>query len=361
MVTLQWPDLETDASAQFSWTGGRMARNIAGHDWAATPLGPIERWPVSLLACVKSMLYQPHATSMFWGPELTMLYNDAYVPVLGGKEPTALGRPLADVWSDVWEDVKPLVIRTLKGEGTLSQEMRLVMRRNGYDEETFFTFTYSPLFGDSGRIEGFVNLTMDVTDHVETRRAQQVMQAELLHRIRNILTVTSTVVSATLRNATSLPEARDLVAARIMALAKAQGLMTELGDRAEIGEVTRRSIGAHIDDWSRVDLSGPELSLSSQQAVGLSLALYELATNASKYGALTARGGRIAIEWQHESSGHFRFGWTETGGPQVRPASRSGFGSQLTNMIVPAYFEGRGATIYNPHGLQYRLEGQLAS
>ncbi|SCY15445.1 sensor histidine kinase [Paracoccus tibetensis] len=356
-----WPGLDLPKVVEFSWETSRMARAIAAHDWAATPLGPIDGWPVSLVSAVKGMLYQPHPSSMFWGPDLTMLYNDAYAPILGAKEEGALGRPLALVWSDVWEDVKPLVRRTLSGEGTLSHEMRLIMRRNGYDEETFFTFTYSPLFDDLGRVAGFVNLTMDVTEHVESRRAQQVMQAELLHRIRNILTVTSTVVSATLRNASSLPEARDRVAARIMALSKAQGLMTELGDRAEIGDVARQSISAHIDDWSRVDLSGPQLALSSQQAVGLSLALYELATNAAKYGALSQSGGRISINWQHDLSGRFRFAWAESGGPQVAPtARRSGFGSQLTNLIVPAYFEGHGATRYAPEGLQYRLEGQLA-
>lgn len=359
-VTNQWRDVETAQPVQFSWGAGRMARATAGYDWAETPLGPIEGWSPALLSTVRMMLGQRHAMSMFWGPELTMLYNDAYAPLLGAKEGRALGAPFTRIWSDVWADVQPLVHKALSGEGTFSQEMRLVMTRNGYDEETFWTFSYSPLFDDAGQVAGLLNVTVDVTPNVMSRRNQQIMQAELMHRIRNILTVTSTVVSATLRNATSLPQARDSVAARIMALAKAQGLLTELGDRAGIGHVVEQSIGAHIDDWQRVTRTGPSLALTSQQAVGLSLALYELATNATKYGALREPGGRISIDWQVDPAGVFRFEWRETGVSAVAPAERSGFGSRLTNMIVPAYFEGRGETVLNADGLHYRLEGKLS-
>lgn len=360
LVSNQWRDIETAKPVLFSWGSGRMVRATAGHDWDVTPLGPIEDWSTALTTTVRMMLSQRHAMCMFWGPELTMLYNDAYAPLLGAKEGRALGAPFRRIWSDVWADVEPLVRQALSGESTFSQEMRLVMTRNGYEEETFWTFSYGPLFDDQGQVAGLLNVTVDVTPNVMSRRNQQIMQAELLHRIRNILTVTSTVVSATLRNATSLPQARDSVAARIMALAKAQGLLTELGDRAEIGHVVEQSIGAHIDDWQRVTRTGPTLSLTSQQAVGLSLALYELATNATKYGALRDSGGRISIDWQVDPAGVFRFDWRETGVSNVTPAARSGFGSRLTNTIVPAYFDGRGDTVMTSDGLHYTLEGRLA-
>ncbi|MFN3275484.1 MAG: sensor histidine kinase [Paracoccus sp. (in: a-proteobacteria)] len=359
-MSTQWPDIETARPVLFSWGAGRMARATAGHDWAGTPLGPVEGWSTALMTTVRMMLSQRHAMCMFWGPELTMLYNDAYAPLLGAKEGRALGAPFRQIWSDVWADVEPLVIKALSGESTFSQEMRLVMTRNGYEEETFWTFSYGPLFDDQGQVAGLLNVTVDVTPNVMSRRNQQILQAELLHRIRNILTVTSTVVSATLRNATSLPQARDSVAARIMALAKAQGLLTELGDRAEIGHVVEQSIAAHIDDWQRVTRTGPPLSLTSQQAVGLSLALYELATNATKYGALRDLTGHISIGWQTDPAGGFRFDWRESGVAGIGPAARTGFGSRLTTVIVPAYFEGQGRTVLHPDGLHYTLEGKLS-
>ncbi|WP_211242271.1 sensor histidine kinase [Paracoccus gahaiensis] len=343
---------------RFSWNDSPMGRAIRAFDWSTTPLGPISGWSVSLLTSVRIMLGQSHAACMFWGPDLTMLYNDAYAPVLGRKEARALGQPFRRIWADVWNDVKPLVDQTLSGRGTYSEEMRLIMTRNGFDEETFWTFSYSPLHDDDGVVAGLMNVTVDVTALVQARRNQQVMQEELLHRIKNILSVTSTVVSSSLRNAETIQEARDSVGARIMALAKAQGLFTGLGDSADITEVMARSIGAHLVGNDRIRLSGPSVPLSSQQAVGLSLALYELATNAAKYGALASPQGAVDLSWSVEGD-HFGLDWQESGGAAVEAPTREGFGSRLVNQIVPAYFDGEGLAEYLPQGLHYRLRGRL--
>lgn len=344
--------------ARFSWDSGRMARRIGSFDWSATPLGPMDGWPVSLMTSVRFMLGQRHACSMFWGPDLIMLYNDAYVPVLGGKEPGALGQPFRRIWADVWDDVRPMVDQTLSGSGAYAEEMRLVMTRNGFDEETFWTFSYGPLHDDDGMVAGLVNITVDMTALVQSRRNQQVMQEELLHRIKNILSVTSTVVSSSLRHAATIQEARDTVGARIMALARAQGLFTGLGDSADISEVMVRSIGAHLVGNDRIRLSGPSVPLSSQQAVGLSLALYELATNAAKYGALASPQGAVQLSWWVRGD-DFALDWREIGGPAVNAPTREGFGTRLVNQIVPAYFDGEGKATFLPDGLHYSLRGQL--
>jgi two-component sensor histidine kinase len=352
---------QTLPEAYFSWDNGIMARAIEAFDWASTPLGPINTWSASLLGAVRIMLGQRHSTCMFWGPDLTMLYNDRYIPALGKKEARALGQPFRRIWSDVWEDVRPLVEDAMAGRGTYSEEMRLVMTRNGFDEETFWTFSYSPLFDDDGSVAGLINITVDVTNAVQARLNQQIMQQELLHRIKNILSVTSTVVSASLRNAETIQQARDAVGARIMALARAQGLFTGLGDSADITEVMGRSIGAHLDGGDRIRLDGPSVRLSSQQAVGLSLALYELSTNAAKYGALSTSDGAVDLAWSVTDNDDFALDWTETGGPQVQSPQREGFGSTLVNMIVPAYFDGDGQADYRPEGLRYSLRGRLTA
>ena len=336
-----------------------MARRIGDFDWSATPLGPMAGWSGALLAAVRIMVGQRHACCMFWGPHLIMLYNDAYRHVLGAKECHALGQPFRQIWSDVWEDVRPLVDQTLAGRGTYSEEMRLIMTRNGFDEETFWTFSYSPLYDDDGSVAGLMNITGDMTALVQARRNQQIMQEELLHRIKNILSVTSTVVSSSLRNAATIQEARDTVGARIMALAKAQGLFTGLGDSADITEVMARSIGAHLVGSDRIRLSGPSVPLSSQQAVGLSLALYELATNAAKYGALASPHGVVELSWSVQGDA-FALDWQEQGGQPVAPPTREGFGSRLVNMIVPAYFDGQGRAEFLPQGLHYSLRGHLS-
>ena len=93
-----------------------MGRAIRDFDWSQTPLGPIEQWSTALLSAVRILLGQRHAACMFWGPELTMLYNDAFAPALGQKECRALGQPFRVIWADVWDDVAPLVEYTV-GEG----------------------------------------------------------------------------------------------------------------------------------------------------------------------------------------------------------------------------------------------------
>lgn len=349
---------ETERAAEFSWADGRMAQAIGSFDWARTPLGPIEGWPVSMLTAVRIMLGQRHAVCMFWGPELIMLYNDAYAPALGRREARALGQPFRRIWADVWDEVRPLVDEALSGRGTYSEEMRLVMTRNGFEEETYWTFSYNPLYDDEGRVAGLMAVTVEVTPVVMSRRNQQIMQQELLHRVKNILSVTSTVVTSSLRTAGSIEEARDSVAARIMALARSQGLFMGLGHCADITEVTSQAIGAHLDGSDRIRLSGPSVPLSSQQAVGVSLALYELATNAAKYGALSVPEGAVDLWWSVEGN-DFQLDWRESGGPGVVAPEHEGFGSKLVNAIVPAYFDGEGQTEYLEDGLHYGLRGRL--
>ncbi len=151
-------------------TRGAMAGKIAVFDWASTPLGPIEHWPQSLRTALGLMLDSRFAMCLCWGPELTLFYNDAYAPMLGGKEPRALGQPLQAIWSDVWADIRPLVNSAMSGTSTWSEDMPLTMLRNGYPEETYWTFSYTPVRDEAGTICGFLNITTDVTRKVQNER-----------------------------------------------------------------------------------------------------------------------------------------------------------------------------------------------
>ncbi|PBJ81501.1 hybrid sensor histidine kinase/response regulator [Lysobacteraceae bacterium NML93-0399] len=147
-----------------------MAGRIASFDWASTPLGPIETWPQSLRTTLGLMLDSRFAMCLCWGPSLTLFYNDAYAPMLGAKEPHALGRPLAEIWSDVWDDIRPMVDSAMSGTSTWHEDMPLTMLRNGYPEETFWTFSYTPVRDEQGSVIGFLNITTDVTRKVQNER-----------------------------------------------------------------------------------------------------------------------------------------------------------------------------------------------
>jgi PAS domain S-box-containing protein len=130
---------------------GALIRRVA---WEGTALGPPERWPRALRTIVELMVHSKFPMFVAWGAELTFLYNQAYAPILGARHPSAFARPFRSVWSEIWPDLAPLVERALAGEGSWLEDMPLLMRRNGFDEQTFFTFSYSPARDDDGTVQG---------------------------------------------------------------------------------------------------------------------------------------------------------------------------------------------------------------
>ena len=140
-------------------------------DWAATPLGPVGQWPTSLRSIVRMMLTSRYQMWMAWGPELTFFCNDAYIPTLGVKFPWALGQPARLVWAEIWSDIGPMIDQVLRtGEATYSEGMLLFLERSGFREETYHTFSYSPLFDDTGTIIGMFCVVVEETDRVLNER-----------------------------------------------------------------------------------------------------------------------------------------------------------------------------------------------
>ena len=145
-----------------------MGERIAAHDWASTPLGPIADWPQSLLAAVRIVLSSRFAMWMAWGPELTFFYNDKYRDdTLGGKHPWALGQRTDAVWAEIWGDIGPRIEQVMEtGTATWDEGLRLFLERSGYREETYHTFSYSPLADDDGRTAGMLCVVVEETEGV---------------------------------------------------------------------------------------------------------------------------------------------------------------------------------------------------
>ena len=158
---------KTNGNDLFS-SGGEMARLTREFDWSRTPLGPIEHWPHSLRTTVRVLLTSRFAMWMSWGPELTFLYNDAYAAMtLGKKHPWAIGRRSQEVWSEIWNDIGPRIGKVLQtGEATWDEALLLFLERSGYREETYHTFSYSPLSDDEGRVAGHLCVVSEETDRV---------------------------------------------------------------------------------------------------------------------------------------------------------------------------------------------------
>jgi PAS domain S-box-containing protein len=160
------PGSESEGASglDFLADGGAMGARIRDYDWSASPLGPPAGWPQSLKTAVGIMLSSKFPMFTAWGPELVFLYNDSYADVLGDKHPSALGSAFRDVWSEIWRDVGPLADRAMAGEATYWERFPLVMERKGFREDTWFTFSYSPLRGDDGAVAGMFCACVETTD-----------------------------------------------------------------------------------------------------------------------------------------------------------------------------------------------------
>src|SRR6185503_8073902 len=151
---------------------GTMSDLISSYDWSMTPLGHVAGWPDSLKAAVRILVTSRFPMWMAWGPQLTVLYNDAYARVtLGKKHPWALGKPAPEVWHEIWPDIGPRIERVMRtGEASWDETLGLILERSGFPEETYHTFSYSPLSGASGEIEGMLCVVMEDTLRVRGER-----------------------------------------------------------------------------------------------------------------------------------------------------------------------------------------------
>lgn len=170
------------AAARFLAGGGELGARMRAFDWAATSLGAPDQWPQSLKTAVGIMLTSRQPIWIGWGPELTYLYNDPYKAIVGGKHPWALGRPTKEVWREIWDDIEPMLATAMTGvEGTYVESQLLIMERNGYPEETYYTFSYSPIANDDGSPGGIICANTDDTQRVIGER-QLVLLRELAAR-----------------------------------------------------------------------------------------------------------------------------------------------------------------------------------
>ncbi|TAJ15050.1 MAG: response regulator [Planctomycetota bacterium] len=159
--------------------GGEMGTLMRSIDWSKTRLGPIDAWPSSLRTMLGVVLGSRFPMLLWWGPDLLHLYNDAYRPILRDKHPASLGAPAAEVWAEIWDVAGPLAHSVMNGgPATWTEDLQLFINSDGRTEETYFTFSYSPVPGDDGRVGGILNTVQETTRKVQGER-----QVRMLHEL----------------------------------------------------------------------------------------------------------------------------------------------------------------------------------
>jgi PAS domain S-box-containing protein len=232
------------ATADLFAGGGEMGRRMRQFDWEQHPLGTPARWPQSLKTIVRVMLDSRYAMWMLWGSELTFFCNDAYLPTVGIKGDWVLGARSDKVWEEIWPDIGPRIRQVLEeGQSTWDEGLRLFLERRGFPEETYHTFSYSPVYDDGGRIAGMLCVVTEVTERILAERRLQTLRelgvrASFLERASTAQDACRVAVETLAQNYSDVPFA-----------------VVILVDRLQHTALPVAAVGA---DLARLDLSEPQ-------------------------------------------------------------------------------------------------------
>jgi len=322
-----------DSAVLFLHARGRSADEIRNLDWSNNPIGAPDGWPTPLVTAVQMMLASHFPKAIIWGPQFTTIYNDGFRQILGEKE-NCMGASFRDIWAEAWDEIQPMVEKAYKGEATFIEDFPLVIDRYGYPEQCYFTFCYSPIFDEKGRVAGMMDTVIETTAKVEAEKHSKILNAELAHRIKNTFSVVSAIASQTFNNNAD-EEVINTFTKRLFALANAHDVL-RLGRSSE-GSLQQIIMG--ITDAlavsDRVQFQGRDIMIGPKGATTLSLLVHELTTNAIKYGALSNDIGHVQLEStisKGENEPILTLSWKEIDGPTVAKPQKSGFGSKLIRM-----------------------------
>lgn len=164
--------------------GGEMGVLMRSINWASTPLGDLHAWPQSLRTTLSILLTSKAPIFLWWGPHLIQFYNDAYRPILGStKHPKAMGQPGRECWAEVWNIIGPMIEHVFSGGSTAVEDGLLLLNRNGYLEECYFNYAYSPIRGESNIVEGVFCICGETTAKIVGERRLRTLQ-DLASRAR---------------------------------------------------------------------------------------------------------------------------------------------------------------------------------
>lgn len=260
-------------------------------------------------------------------------------------------------WPDFWTGVGNDAARHAIAEARAGRSARFTGDANtARGTPRYWDVQVVPLPGTDGKPAHILSISRDITERKDSERREKIMREELLHRIKNTFALVGVIASQTLRGE-AIAGQRDAFGQRLQALSAAQDILLSGEPGAgTLAEVAEAALVPHRADAGQIVASGPDVLLSPRQAVSLSLALHELATNAAKYGALSTAGGTVRLTWAtdaHDEAGQptFKLLWRETGGPAVTAPTRVGFGSRLIQRVLAGDFGGTVSLDYHPDGL----------
>lgn len=292
------------------------------------------------------------------------MINPEYRKLVGDRD--IVGLPFVEALPEVadqgFDDLLGHVFASGEAIRRTSERVLFQWQKDGPLEERFVDFVYQPI-RENGTVTHIFVQGSDVTERVRAENHQKLLINELNHRVKNTLASIQSIVSQTLRGAQSKEEASSAITARILALSRAHNVLTdENWDGADLHQMVASALEAFQQEGREaINIRGPKLRVGPHAALSIALALHELATNAVKYGALSSRSGVVDVAWTTDGLDRFRLSWTESGGPEVMPSERRGFGSRLILRVLPKELQGTADIEYRPSGVSFTLETSLTA
>jgi two-component sensor histidine kinase len=224
----------------------------------------------------------------------------------------------------------------------------------------------TPLRDSLGRVVGAVNMLVDITERKRAEDRQKALVDELNHRVKNTLATVQSLAAQTLQGSEATEKARDDFSARLFALSKAHDQLSRAGwQSADFQSIVDGIFAPYrILGGDQVRISGPPVRLQPNAALLLAMVVHELATNAAKYGALSAPCGTLDVSWTVAQRGDSRrlvIEWLESGGPQVKPPERQGFGSRLAERAISHELNGSAQMVFDPAGIRCKFDIPLVT
>ena len=270
------------------------------------------------------------------------------------------GCPWPDFWADAGNAHAAAAVEAAKG-GKTARFRGAANTAKG--NPRYWDVQVSPIFGSDGQPAQLLSISRDITEEWEASRRERFLTEEMAHRAKNSFAMVLAIAQQTFREAAHA-SSLETYTARVIALAKAHNVVTASNwGSTGISEVIDAAVASHRSGEDRIKVSGPELKVSPKQALALTLAVNELATNAVKYGALSSSAGGVDISWSRSSGERpaFAFRWRERGGPPVAEPARQGFGSRVIKDFLAQDFAGTVRLSYDRDGVVCELQTLLAN
>jgi two-component sensor histidine kinase/GAF domain-containing protein len=346
------------------WTDDEagLVETLAERTWGAVQRVRAETALRTSQACYSALVKATSDSVYRMSPDWTELRQLDGRGFLADTEKPSVGWVEAYLPPEEQPRVLAAIAEAVASRGVFQLEHRVRQE----DGSIGWTFSRAiPVLGPGGEIVEWFGAASDVTERRRAEERLELVVNELNHRVKNNLAIVQAMAAQTFRDATDAAAAAHDFTDRLVALARANDLLTaERAASVDLGAMARRALAAHLGEPGRLDVSGPPVWLPAPMALALSMALHELGTNAVKYGAWSRRGGEVRVVWsvgrEAGDPPRLRLAWRERGGPPVSPPARRGFGSRLIERALAAQLGGSARLLFEPGGLVCQIEAQLA-